>query len=72
MIRINDIIDKMVEDNPEADIDLVERAYVYSARVHQGQMRLSGEPYLTHPLEVAGILTDMRLDPESVAAGLLH
>ena len=72
MIRINDIIDKMVEDNPEADIDLVERAYVYSARVHQGQMRLSGEPYLTHPMEVAGILTDMRLDPESVAAGLLH
>ena len=72
MIRINDIIDKMVENNPEADVDLVERAYVYSARVHQGQMRLSGEPYLTHPLEVAGILTDMRLDPESVAAGLLH
>ena len=42
MIRINDIIDKMVENNPEADVDLVERAYIYSARVHQGQMRLSG------------------------------
>ena len=72
MIRINDIIDKMVENNPEADVDLVERAYVYSARVHEGQLRLSGEPYLTHPLEVAGILTDLRLDSESVAAGLLH
>jgi len=72
MIRINDIIDKIVENNPEADVDVIERAYIYSARVHQGQMRLSGEPYLTHPLEVAGILTDMRLDEESVAAGLLH
>jgi guanosine-3',5'-bis(diphosphate) 3'-pyrophosphohydrolase len=41
-------------------VDLMERAYVYSARVHEGQMRLSGEPYLSHPLEVAGILADMR------------
>ena len=72
MIRITDILDKMVEYNSEADLDVVDRAYVYSARVHDGQVRLSGEPYLSHPLEVAGILADMKLDPVSVAAGLLH
>ena len=72
MIRINDIIDKIAEYVPEADLDIVKRAYIYSARVHEGQVRLSGEPYLSHPLEVAGILTDMKLDPESIAAGLLH
>ena len=72
MIRINDIIDKIAEYHPEADLDVIERAYVYSARVHAGQVRLSGEPYLSHPLEVAGILSDMKLDVISVAAGLLH
>ncbi|TYT73742.1 RelA/SpoT family protein [Desulfobotulus mexicanus] len=72
MIRINDIIDSILDYDPDADIDLVERAYIYSARVHDGQVRLSGEPYLTHPLEVAGILADLRLDVISVAAGLLH
>lgn len=72
MIRINDILDAILEYNPEADLDVVERAYVYSARVHDGQIRLSGEPYLTHPLEVAAILTELKLDVESIAAGLLH
>jgi guanosine-3',5'-bis(diphosphate) 3'-pyrophosphohydrolase len=72
LIRINDIIDKIADYVPEADLDIVKRAYIYSARVHEGQVRLSGEPYLSHPLEVAGILTDMKLDPESIAAGLLH
>jgi len=72
MIRISDIIDKVSEHNPAADIDIIDRAYIYSARVHDGQMRLSGEPYLSHPLEVAGILADMKLDPVSIAAGLLH
>jgi GTP pyrophosphokinase len=72
MIRISDIIDKVSEHNPDADIDIIDRAYIYSARVHDGQMRLSGEPYLSHPLEVAGILADMKLDPVSIAAGLLH
>ncbi|MBR9981394.1 MAG: bifunctional (p)ppGpp synthetase/guanosine-3',5'-bis(diphosphate) 3'-pyrophosphohydrolase [Desulfatitalea sp.] len=72
MIRINDIIDKITEYNPDADLDLIDRAYIFSAKVHDGQVRLSGEPYLSHPLEVAGILADMRLDVVSVAAGLLH
>lgn len=72
MIRITDILDIMYEYNSEADLDVVDRAYVFSARVHDGQVRLSGEPYLSHPLEVAGILAEMKLDPVSVAAGLLH
>ena len=72
MIRINDVIDKISEYYPQADFDIIERAYIYSARVHDGQVRLSGEPYLSHPLEVAGILADMKLDVISVASGLLH
>ena len=72
LIRINDIVEKVSGYVPDADIGIIERAYIYSARVHEGQVRLSGEPYLSHPLEVAGILADMKLDPESVAAGILH
>jgi GTP pyrophosphokinase len=53
-------------------MDIVDRAYIYSAKVHDGQLRLSGEPYLSHPLEVASILSDMRLDTTSIACGLLH
>ncbi|MBU1344946.1 MAG: bifunctional (p)ppGpp synthetase/guanosine-3',5'-bis(diphosphate) 3'-pyrophosphohydrolase [Proteobacteria bacterium] len=72
MIRITDILDKIYEYNPGGDSDIIDRAYIYSARVHDGQVRLSGEPYLSHPLEVASILADMRLDVESIAAALLH
>jgi len=72
LIRVNDVIDKISEYHPDADLGMLERAYIYSARVHEGQVRLSGEPYLTHPLEVAGILTDMKLDVISVVAGFLH
>ncbi|MDY6862515.1 MAG: RelA/SpoT family protein, partial [Thermodesulfobacteriota bacterium] len=72
MIRIGDIIESIKEYHPEADIQLVERAYVYSARVHKGQLRLSGEPYLIHPLEVSWILTQLKLDESSIVAGLLH
>jgi len=72
MIRIGDIIDIITAYNPEADLGVVNQAYVYSARVHDGQVRLSGEPYLSHPIEVAGILAEMKLDTVSVVAGLLH
>ena len=72
MIRINDILEKVSAYHPSAGLDVIERAYVYSAQVHAGQMRLSGEPYLMHPLEVANILADMKLDAVSVAAGMLH
>lgn len=72
MLRFNDIADKVLENQPDADLALLQRAYVFGAKVHEGQQRLSGEPYLVHPLEVAGILADMRLDEATVAAGLLH
>jgi GTP pyrophosphokinase len=72
MIRITDILDKISEYNPGGDSDIIDRAYIYSARVHEGQVRLSGEPYLSHPLEVADILADMKMDMESIAAALLH
>ncbi len=72
MIRITDILDKIYDYNPGGDPDIIDRAYIYSAKAHEGQVRLSGEPYLSHPLEVANILADMRLDVESIAAALLH
>ena len=72
MIRLEDIIAKLEAYLAEEEIDLVRKAYVYCAKVHGGQVRLSGEPYLSHPLEVAGILADLHLDAASVAAGLLH
>ncbi len=72
MLRINDIVDRVVSCNPHADVDLIRKAYVFSAKVHMGQVRLSGEPYLIHPLEVTGILTQMKLDASSLATGLLH
>jgi GTP diphosphokinase / guanosine-3',5'-bis(diphosphate) 3'-diphosphatase len=71
MIRIEDITDKLGK-HPGVDLDIVERAYIYSAKVHAGQTRVSGEPYLSHCIEVALILAEMNLDPVSVAAGLLH
>ncbi len=72
MIRLNDILDRALSYNPEADLEVVKRAYVFSAKVHQGQVRLSGEPYLVHPIEVAGVLTDLRMDVDSIGTGLLH
>jgi GTP diphosphokinase / guanosine-3',5'-bis(diphosphate) 3'-diphosphatase len=72
MIRITEIIDKIYDYYPDADTDIVDRAYIYSAKVHEGQHRLSGEPYLSHPLEVASLLADMKLDAVSIACGLLH
>jgi GTP pyrophosphokinase len=72
MIRINEIMEKAAAYMDQAGQDLLTKAYVYSAAAHAGQVRLSGEPYLSHPLEVANILAEMRLDAPSVAAGLLH
>ena len=72
MLRFNDIAEQVESYNPSADLGLLEKAYVFSAKVHQGQMRRSGQPYLIHPLEVAGILTKMKLDVATVATGLLH
>jgi GTP pyrophosphokinase len=72
MIRFEDLIEKVRRANPDADTELLRRAYVFSAYEHKGQVRRSGEPYLVHPLEVADVLADMRLDVVAIAAGLLH
>jgi guanosine-3',5'-bis(diphosphate) 3'-pyrophosphohydrolase len=72
MIRIEEIVEKVGRNHPQADLDVLRRAYFFSALHHKGQTRASGEPYLVHPLEVANILADMRLDEVSVATGLLH
>jgi GTP pyrophosphokinase len=71
-MRLNDILDAVSEYAPNADLDVIMRAYVFSAKAHAGQMRKSGEPYLTHPLAVAGILTELKLDVDTIATGLLH
>lgn len=72
MIRFEDILEKVRAYQPDGDLDLLRRAYVFSAREHRGQVRQSGEPYLVHPLEVANILADRKLDVVCVACGLLH
>lgn len=72
MIRLHDILDTISAYNPEADLDEVKKAYVFAAKAHQGQTRHSGEPYLIHPMEVAGILAKMKLDVPSIVTALLH
>ncbi len=72
MIRFDTLLDKVRSYSPEADIELLRRAYAFSAAEHKGQVRYSGEPYLVHPLEVAHLLADMKLDVVAIAAGLLH
>lgn len=71
-VRIQDIIDKILEVRKNADIESIQRAYVYSAAMHAGQVRLSGEPYLMHPLATAYTLAEMRMDEPTICAGLLH
>ena len=72
MLRITDILDKTQSFLPVEELEMIEKAYIYSATVHQGQVRLSGEPYLTHPMEVAGILADIKMDAATIISGLLH
>jgi GTP pyrophosphokinase len=72
MVRLNEIIDRVLEYNPNANVDIIKKAYIFSARVHKDQVRLSGEPYLNHPLETAYILTELKMDEYCIAAGLLH
>src|SRR6187402_3433146 len=72
MIRFEDLLDKVRGYSPDADLELLRKAYVFSALEHKGQIRHSGEPYLVHPMEVADILADMKLDAVCIAAGLLH
>ena len=72
MVRLDDILEKIQTYNATADLDVVRKAYVFSAKVHQGQVRLSGEPYLTHLLEVADILVRLKMDVPTIITGLLH
>lgn len=72
MIRFEDVERKVERYHPDADLDLLRRAYIFSAMMHKDQVRASGEPYLIHPLSVAGILADMKMDVETVTTGLLH
>jgi GTP pyrophosphokinase len=72
MVRLNEILDKVLSYYPEADVSLIKKAFVFSAKVHKGQVRKSGQPYLIHPLAVSNILAELKLDPVTVAVGLLH
>ena len=70
--RFRELMKKLRDNRPNDDLDLVKKAYDFSQKHHAGQSRASGEPYLVHPLEVANVLADMKMDPVSIAAGLLH
>src|SRR5437588_10599079 len=72
MIRFEDLLERVRAYSPDADLELLRRAYVFSAFEHRGQVRRSGEPYLIHPLAVADFLVDLRLDVVAISAGLLH
>ena len=72
MTQLQTLIEGIPKYQPGADLDLVERAYRFSAASHQGQQRASGEPYLSHPLEVANLLVGFKMDVTTVTAGLLH
>lgn len=71
-MRLNDIVQKVKVYQPGADTALIEKAYVFAAKCHDGQTRKSGDPYFVHPVSVAGIITDMKLDVSSICAALLH
>ncbi len=72
MVRLTNILEKVQGYHPRADTDLINKAYVYASRMHDGQTRKSGDAYFTHPVSVADIIADMRLDASSVCAALLH
>ena len=71
-VRVSDLIERVQGYYPTADVGMIRCAYDFSAKVHKGQTRLSGEPYLIHPMAVAGIIADLKLDVPSIVAGLLH
>ncbi len=71
-MNLSGLIDRVQTHDKTADVELIRRAYDFSAAVHKGQRRKSGEPYFVHPVEVAGLIADLRLDSDCVATGLLH
>ncbi|HAD04803.1 MAG: GTP pyrophosphokinase [Desulfuromonadales bacterium GWD2_61_12] len=72
MVRLEDILANILAYNSSADLDPVRKAYAFCAKVHQGQVRLSGEAYLIHPMEVALVLTELKMDVATIVTGLLH
>ena len=72
MLRQYELVDRVLDYDPDADEALLNRAYVFSMQAHGSQKRASGDPYFSHPIEVAGILTDLRLDAETIATAILH
>src|SRR5580704_11393228 len=72
MLQVDQLVDRIRTYQPSVDSDLIQRAYDYSYRMHAGQKRKSGQPYIVHPVSVAGIIADLKLDGASVCAGLLH
>src|SRR5438094_10276130 len=71
-LRLQDLLTKVEGYHPAADLGLVQRAYAFAAKAHDGQLRRSGDPYVVHPLGVAATIADLKLDVPSVCAGLLH
>ncbi|MGA8866871.1 MAG: bifunctional (p)ppGpp synthetase/guanosine-3',5'-bis(diphosphate) 3'-pyrophosphohydrolase [Candidatus Sulfotelmatobacter sp.] len=72
LTKFRELMKRMQENRPQDDLTIIKKAYDYSLKHHEGQSRASGEPYLVHPLEVALVLAEMKMDPVAVAAGLLH
>jgi GTP pyrophosphokinase len=72
MLRQYELVERVKAYDPTADEDLLNRAYVFSMKAHGSQLRASGDPYFSHPIEVAGILTDLKLDDETIVTGILH
>ena len=72
MMRQYELVERVKAYDPKADEGLLNKAYVYAMKAHGDQTRHSGDPYMSHPLEVAGILTDLKLDPATIATALLH
>src|SRR5881396_3310953 len=70
--KFRELLHDMRENRPNDDLELVRKAYEFSQKQHSGQTRASGEPFLVHPLEVALVLAEMKLDSGAIAAGLLH
>jgi len=72
LTKFRELMRRIQENRPQDDLAIVKKAYDYSLKHHEGQSRASGEPYLVHPLEVALVLAEMKMDPVAIAAGLLH
>ena len=72
MLRQYELVEKVRTYDPDADEGLINRAYVFSMKAHGSQVRASGDPYFSHPIEVAGILTDLKLDDQTIVTAILH